>query len=226
LVECLAVVAALALLACVAVPVLAGTKSDSQRIFCVNNLRQIGQAWAGWKNEHNDQMPQHVEYNQGGMKNNPLKQNAWVHYSMLSNNLPTPKPIACPSDTGVRPALDWLGGPGTGFYQPPGLGDAAVSYSMGLHGFAEYPLEMVGSDRFFDPTPAFDNCITGVRAMGIPDFGNSGTWNASIGHVGLGNLLLNDGQVLQTTSCGFQTYLKRPGKFNDAGHEHFLVPNR
>lgn len=225
LVECLAVVAALGLLACVALPVLAGTRSDQQRTLCVNNLRQIGQAWGGWKNEHGDRTPAWVPQADGGMSGHPLRQNPWAHYSLLSNHLATPRILACPADPIVKPASTWSNEPGRGFVGPGGLFDNALSFTVGLHALPEYSTELLGSDHYWARQPNITGCTTGVEAATLITNDWTLGWRSDAGHDGLGNLLLNDGQVRTTTSDGLRAYMDRAEKYNSA-YQHILQPNR
>ncbi len=223
LIECLALVACLALLACVALPVLAGTKSDGQRILCVNNLRQIGQAWAGWGNEYGDQKPPNLDWNSLGGVPNALKQNAWRHYAFLSNHLATPKPLVCPADSRARAAVDWSGS-GFGGFVHATLQDRALSYFMGLHALAEYPREIIGGEIGIGGMGT-ENCgVTGVQA-GLLAGGNASVAWTNYPHLGTGNLLLNDGQVRQTTSDQLRALLQSPGRFR-TNETHIIVPRR
>lgn len=226
LIECLAIIAALGLLACVALPVLAGTKSDTQRIACVNNLRQIGAACAAWRNEHGELLPAQVSTIDGGLSASE-KQDAWRHFNALSNQLATPRLLVCPSDPQTKVASGWTQSP-TGIILPGGLGDKAVSYAVGLHAFPDYPMELVASDRYFESVSSTVCGLHAIRAEWLVAQGTNQSpavrtgWFRSAGHDGTGNLLLNDGQVLQTTSEGLQSYLARPG--HSEAREHVIRP--
>jgi len=49
-----------ALLVLPAISLLASNKSESQRVICFNNLRQIGRAFQQWANDHNEKFPWQV----------------------------------------------------------------------------------------------------------------------------------------------------------------------
>ncbi len=226
LIECLAVIAALGLLTCVALPVLAGTKSDSQRILCVNNLRQIGQACAGWRNEHGDMMPVQLPASEGGL-NTLQKQDAWRHFAALSNHLASPRPLVCPADPQTKTAAEWTQSP-RGIIQPGGMGDGALSYTIGLHTTPDSPMEWVASDRYLETIPSqicglLNFIARKVVVQGTNQSPDTRTgWFRSGGHEGTGNLLLNDGQVLQTTTEGLQAYLAKP--VHARVDQHILQP--
>jgi prepilin-type N-terminal cleavage/methylation domain-containing protein len=224
LIECLAVMAALALLACVALPVLAGTKYDSQRIFCVNNLRQIGQAWAGWGNEHGDLKPPNLDWPSLAGNPNAMKVTAWRHYYFLSNHLATPRPLVCPVDSRARAAANWSSSAGSGGFGHIVYQDQALSYFIGLHPLAEYPREIIGGDIGIGGVET-ENCgVTGVQASLLAGGNASIEWTNKP-HMGTGNLLLNDGQVRPTTSDQLRAMLQSPGRYR-TNETHLVAPNR
>ena len=107
LIELMAVLASLLLLACVALPVLANNKPRAQSVTCFNNLRQIGQAFQVWASDHNDRVPFATCAVDGGTMMNPatcnsigaswenFRSNPWFQFSWISNELRTPKILAC-----------------------------------------------------------------------------------------------------------------------------------
>src|SRR5207249_767899 len=116
--ELVMVLATLGLLAGVALPVLAGTKSRSQQIGCFNNLRQIGKAFQLWGNDHQDQKPCRTPWQEGGTYVSStagapgwviagLQNNVYWQFFWLSNELATPKILACPGDATVRMARNF-----------------------------------------------------------------------------------------------------------------------
>src|SRR5579864_6560209 len=66
LVELLAALAVVALCAAAFLPALARTKAPSQRIYCANNLRGIGEAFLIWGQDHGDAFPMRVPIASGG----------------------------------------------------------------------------------------------------------------------------------------------------------------
>src|SRR5260370_17804695 len=62
LIEVLVVIAVIAILASLLLPVLARTKAKAQGIFCLNNTKQLNLAWRLYADDHNDKLP----YNLGG----------------------------------------------------------------------------------------------------------------------------------------------------------------
>jgi len=62
-------------------------RAKSERIQCVNNLKQIGLAARIWATEHQDVMP--------------------ADFLTMTNELSTPKILHCPADAGRTPANNW-----------------------------------------------------------------------------------------------------------------------
>ena len=68
-------------------PALSKAKSRAQTIACVNNMKQIGLAARLWSNDHNDFYP--------------------PDFLSMSNELFTPKILACPGDTTKKKVESW-----------------------------------------------------------------------------------------------------------------------
>ena len=127
-IELVAVLLVLSLGAAVILPALASNRPRSQRVLCASNLRQIGQAFNLWGNDHGDRLPYNVALTDGGTLRHPLAVNPWLHFSWMSNELSSPAILLCPSDTG-RPARDFSADPNGG-YLHPNFANAATSYAL------------------------------------------------------------------------------------------------
>ena len=142
--ELVALVAALALLALVVVPVLGEGKAKSQVAVCVNNLRLIGRAILTWDAEHGDtdpwRWPRPPEIQASGIFNN-----AWYEYVLMSNELATARILVCPSDT-RRPARDFSFSPDGGFLNAA-YRNQSVSYFLGLDSHVSAPDSILAGDR-------------------------------------------------------------------------------
>jgi prepilin-type N-terminal cleavage/methylation domain-containing protein/prepilin-type processing-associated H-X9-DG protein len=57
LVELLVVIAVIAVLASILLPTLSKAKARAQGTYCLNNTRQLFQAWANYSDDHNEQLP-------------------------------------------------------------------------------------------------------------------------------------------------------------------------
>src|SRR3954465_9454074 len=92
----------LAFLFAMALSVWGSNKSESRRAVCANNLRQIGRAYQIWGSDHDELLPWQGFSNtgsDGGVIGFPnLAANAWWQYSVISNQLGSPKILSCPAD--------------------------------------------------------------------------------------------------------------------------------
>ena len=84
-----------------------GSRARAPRINCVNNLKQIGLSFRTWSIDHNDQNPMAVFGTNGGSRDSIESGVAFLHFQTLSNELSTPKILACPSDKRVIKATNF-----------------------------------------------------------------------------------------------------------------------
>jgi type II secretory pathway pseudopilin PulG len=234
-VELVMTLTALALLALIVLPVLGNTKPRADRVTCANNLRRIGQALQLWASDHFDQDHWRTDVRDGGTYYDPshppsslpaglaLRNNAWFEFVWISNELRTPKILACPSDT-RRVATEFTFNPDGGFlyvrYQ-----DAAVSYFLGLDAYLRESRSILAGDRNIRPDAAGVVCSTGVDGVyAINTLPPNPGWNDAI-HGPLGNILFHDGQVEQlSTHELIDAFRKIKGDEN--GQLHFVIPFR
>src|SRR5215813_8903115 len=99
LVELVVVVAIIGILAAILLPALSRAKARSLRISCVCNLKQVGVAFRTWALDHNDKYPMQVSITNGGSLEftaNAVNPMVFEHFTMMSNELSTPKVLFCP----------------------------------------------------------------------------------------------------------------------------------
>ncbi len=157
-VELVAVLAALALLGCVAISALANTKSLGDRAACLNNLRQIGLSFQLWASDHGGELPFWTCASEGGTRFYPcptpnppptwfgMQNNLWFQYDWISNELVHASVLTCPADPAANLALDFSRSPDIGFLSGAHRGNA-VSYFLGLHAHPGYPQAVLSGDR-------------------------------------------------------------------------------
>jgi len=236
--ELVVVMATLVLLAGLALPTLGNTKTRSQRITCVANLRQIGHALHVWGNDHGDKTPSRTDYREGGLylSPNPLRNLAYFQFSVISNELVTPKTLVCPADLNVgfsrRVASNWSTFDNVAGYMALGLRDRSTSYTVALDAFFDQPRSILSSDRNLRTSGVNTSCSSGVGSANffVLDPPSPGVgWTNAI-HFQSGNTLFYDGQVEQLSVPGFSNALNGP-YFNglnfgsDNAVLHFLTPN-
>ena len=225
--ELAAVLGALGLLALLVLPAFANQHERSARVLCVNNLRLMGQAVQQWGTEHGGQVSWRTPWANGtmdGTAGHPLARNIWFQWYWLSNELRTPKILACPSDAQKTPANNWSTSPDGGFlnshYQ-----NRAVSYLIGLHVFPEDPDGLVAGDRNIRFNGVGD-CFSGITGVPLISTHSSGSWGIGDGlHIEAGNYLLKDGHVEELSSEGFVArWLAIRGEQQVNGRAHYLIP--
>ena len=98
------VILALAIiLAALILPALRKAKAPRQ-VYCVSNLKQVTLSWLAWAHDHEkSEFPFRVPVmNEGtfGTKE-PLRNNAWWQFAILSNEVGRPQVLVCPADRNV-----------------------------------------------------------------------------------------------------------------------------
>lgn len=216
LVELLVVIVTLTVLLLLLLPVHAGTKADTARIYCVNNLKQVGLAFRTWAGAHQDRYPTRVPNTQGGTATGlDTATLIYSHFMVLSNELSLPKVVVCPADE-RKAATNFL---------PTGVSsdfrdNTRVSYFLGRDADEAQPRMFLSGDR---------NIGNGVGGV-VPNYGYSplatittgakyslGTnqpttfgWSDKM-HQKQGNVCLTDGSVQLLPSARLRDQLRQTG---------------
>jgi len=108
LVEIVVVIFVIAILMAVFMPRNNGAYKKAKKISCANNLKQLGLAYKIWAGDHNDKYLMFVSVTNGGTMELMDMPDTWKVFQVMSNELSTPKILACPEQIPYdKAATNW-----------------------------------------------------------------------------------------------------------------------
>jgi type II secretory pathway pseudopilin PulG len=213
LVDVVVLLAMVTLLAALLLPALAAAKRKAQRINCVNNLEQIGQAYRIWAADNFDQYPLWATNNPHGSielmrKGVPDSQLALWNFMIMSNELATSKILHCPADPNSTKADDFTNN----------FSSANISYFASLDASFYYPQMILSGD---------DNLLVDGSPVqpGILNIATNSTvaWTNER-HRNCGNIGMADCSTMQVSSAGLQQALSNAAASTTNTFNRFAIP--
>jgi type II secretory pathway pseudopilin PulG len=181
-VELLIVIAIISFIAALLLPALTGAKNRGKGADCISRMKQLGSGLRLWANDNEEAFPWSVDVARGGS----MGSIDWTdNFRALSNELSTPKILACPSDTEKTAHDRWT----------TLNGDRHISFFLGYDAHESKAQTILSGDR---------NVYGGGGGTDL-------SWNTAVGssidatwddnmHVRQGYIILSDASVHHTTT--------------------------
>jgi len=185
--DVIVIVGVIALLAAlIFLPALARAKAKSRKIGCTCNLKQVGLSFRLFATDNSDTFPMNLSTNKGGSKEFTEAAELFRHFKSMSNELSTPRILACPADT-RKPAASFSN-----------LSNLNVSYFVALDSNETMPQTVLAGDR--------NLTVNGVQVKSgllVLTTNSAMGWSTTM-HNGSGNATLGDGSVQPLTPARLQ----------------------
>ncbi|HTR40205.1 MAG TPA: type II secretion system protein [Pseudomonadales bacterium] len=193
--EILVVISVLGFLALFLLPRIAQINSKNGRIYCLMNLRQMGDAFLVWAGDHNTKFPMQISVANGGAMELATTGNVAACFIVMSNQLSSPKVLICPTDIRHLAVTNF----GKDF------DNSHISYFVALDAIPNSSQRFVsGDDNFATNDTRVKSCVLDVTTnMSI-------AWIRSRHPYG-GNLDYSDGHAQETQNSDLPIALQQTG---------------
>jgi hypothetical protein len=172
--------------------------------------------------DHQEQMPWRVPAKDGGTLGMSPGANVFFQFMYLTNEIRSPKILACPADTKVTVASTWARGSESSVLNPA-YRNNAISYFIGLDVKADAPQSILSGDGNLYAAANNQDCDYAMlqTAASLSTEEQSARWTAEV-HGGIGNVLFRDGQVKTLDSDALKGALSKTKAAHKANH--ILLP--
>lgn len=211
LIELLVVAAIIGILMTLLLPTLARAKSSAGRANCTSNLRMVAIAATSWAHDNNGKYPWMLNADAGGAQDS---NQAADQFLVLSNELSTPKMLACPSDRLVSVKSSW------GSYASNSV--VSVSYFAGLCASEKAPRAILLGDRNLTGLSDMSECQN-ASALYAGGISTNSSWDPDVHHRA-GNVTFVDGSVLHLKTPQLRMAAETARAGTSCGQNHVLTP--